>query len=100
MSQSCTNAVRKKLCPKFIHDFKGFGKLETFEAVTENIVKLVEGLEIEVDEHDVEELIDSQGEELLNEERMESKVKTLLILNELKLWNQTVHNKRDDRSLS
>jgi hypothetical protein len=64
------NRVREKVCPQFVPDFRGFEKDETFE-VSEKIVKLAKQLELEVDEHDVEELIGSHAEQLYNADHIE-----------------------------
>jgi hypothetical protein len=71
VTQMCMNRVWKKICPEFIPDFQGFKKDEMFEEVSEKIVKLAKQLELEVDEHDVEELIDSHAEQLSNADLIE-----------------------------
>ncbi|CAM2120016.1 unnamed protein product [Caretta caretta] len=71
VTQVCLNAVWKKACPQFVRSFKGFEKDETYEEVADEIVKLAEQLELEVDVGDVDELIESHGAELSNEDLME-----------------------------
>jgi hypothetical protein len=50
---------------------KGFEKDETHQEAADTIVKLAEQLELEVDVADVEELLESHGAELSNEDLME-----------------------------
>jgi hypothetical protein len=56
----------KKVCPKFVHDFKGFD--DQMKKVTENTVELAKKLDFDLDEDDVEELLDSHSEELFSED--------------------------------
>lgn len=65
------NAAWKKACPQFVHSFKGFEKEEISEEVADDIVKLAEQLELEADVGGVDELIESHGAELSNEDLME-----------------------------
>jgi hypothetical protein len=51
--------------------FKGFEKDKTHQEVADTIVKLAEQLKLEVDVADVEELLESHGAELSNEDLME-----------------------------
>jgi hypothetical protein len=55
VTQICLNAVRKTLCPQFVHSFKGFEKYETYQERADIIVNLAEQLEVNV--ADVEELV-------------------------------------------
>lgn len=71
VTQVCLNAVWKKVCPQFVHSFKGFEKDRTYEEVADEIVKLAEQLELEIDVGDVDEFIESHGAELSNEDLME-----------------------------
>ena len=67
------NGVWKKLCPQFVHDFKGFTK--TIHDVAQKVVdlghQLLLRLEVEVD--DVEMLLESHAEELSNDDLLELK---------------------------
>ncbi|EMP31440.1 Proteasome assembly chaperone 1 [Chelonia mydas] len=71
VTQVCLNAIWKKVCPQFVHSFKGFKKDETYEEVADEIVKLAEQLQLEVDVDDVDEIIESHEAELSNEDLME-----------------------------
>ncbi|XP_051790420.1 tigger transposable element-derived protein 1 isoform X1 [Erpetoichthys calabaricus] len=71
LSPNCCVAVWKRMCPQFMRGFKGFEKDETYEGVADKIVKLAEELDLEVDKNDVEELIESHGEELTDEDLLE-----------------------------
>jgi hypothetical protein len=59
------------LCPKFVHNFKGFEKDETYQEVANIIVKLAAQLKLEVDVAHAEECFESHGAELSNEDLME-----------------------------
>ncbi|XP_059939309.1 tigger transposable element-derived protein 1-like isoform X2 [Mesoplodon densirostris] len=66
------NGVWKNLCPKFVHDFRGFEKLdEESKEVFSNLVTLSEKLELDLQEDDFIELLAVQHEELTNEDLME-----------------------------
>jgi hypothetical protein len=68
VTQICLNAVWKTFYPQFVHSSKGFEKYETHQEVADTIVKLAEQLKLEVDVADVEELLESHGNELSNED--------------------------------
>ncbi|XP_066875983.1 tigger transposable element-derived protein 1-like isoform X3 [Kogia breviceps] len=66
------NGVWKNLCPKFVHDFRGFEKVdEESKEVFSNLVALSEKLELDLQEDDFIELLAVQHEELTNEDLME-----------------------------
>ncbi|XP_066471494.1 tigger transposable element-derived protein 1-like isoform X2 [Tiliqua scincoides] len=71
VSKVCLNRVWKKLCPRLVHSFTEPERDETYEEVTYKIVKLAEQLRLNVDADGVEELIQSHGAELSNEDLME-----------------------------
>ena len=64
--------VWKNLCPQFVHDFRGFEKVdEESKEVSSNSVTLSEKLELDLQEDDFTELLAVQHEELTNEDLME-----------------------------
>ncbi|XP_066970071.1 tigger transposable element-derived protein 1-like [Macrobrachium rosenbergii] len=65
------NGAWKKLCPKFVMDFTGFEKGESLDAVTRKIVQYSKKLNLEVEAEDVNELLESHGEELSAEDLSE-----------------------------
>ncbi|TEA34734.1 hypothetical protein DBR06_SOUSAS20210023, partial [Sousa chinensis] len=66
------NRVWRKLCPKFVHDFHGFEKVdEEPKEVFNNLVTLSEKLELDLQEGNFIELLAVQHEELTNEDLME-----------------------------
>ncbi|XP_006635468.2 tigger transposable element-derived protein 1-like [Lepisosteus oculatus] len=77
ISKGCMNSVWKKLCPQFVHGFRGFDKDAAFKEVANKIVKLAQGLELEVDVVDIEGLIQSHAEELSSEDLMELEAQRL-----------------------
>lgn len=50
--------------PQFVNDFQGFE--ETLEAVTDKLVALGNQLHLDLEVDDVNELLESHGEELTN----------------------------------
>uniref|UniRef100_A0A8C9SKK2 HTH CENPB-type domain-containing protein n=1 Tax=Scleropages formosus TaxID=113540 RepID=A0A8C9SKK2_SCLFO len=71
LSQNCCISAWKSLCPQFACCFNGFEKDETCEEVAEKILKLAEQLELDVDGNDLEEWIESHGQELTSEDLLE-----------------------------
>ena len=66
------NGVWKNLCLKFVHDFRGFEKVdEEPKEVFSNLVTLSEKLELDLQEDDFIELLAVQHEELTDEDLME-----------------------------
>ncbi|XP_064090866.1 tigger transposable element-derived protein 1-like [Macrobrachium nipponense] len=68
VQQTSMNGAWKKLCPQFVNDFIGFEDLETHESVTNNIVAISKVLCLEVNAHDVKELLESHAEEFSEED--------------------------------
>ena len=66
------NGVWKNLCRQFVHDFRGFEKVnEESKVVFSNLVTLSEKLELDMQEDDFIELLAVQHKELTNEDLME-----------------------------
>ncbi|TEA27056.1 hypothetical protein DBR06_SOUSAS34510007, partial [Sousa chinensis] len=66
------NGVWKNLCPQFVHDFRGFEKVdEESKKVFSSLVTLSEKLELDLQEYDFIELLAVQHKELTNEDLME-----------------------------
>ena len=66
------NGVWKNLCPQFVHNFRGFEKVDQeSKEVVSNLVTLGEKLELDLQEDDFMELLAVQHEELTNEDLME-----------------------------
>ena len=63
------NGVWGKLCPQFVNDFHGFE--ESVKDVTKKIVALSNTLNLGMEEADVNEVLDSHGEELSPEDLIE-----------------------------
>ena len=69
-----TMGVWRNLCPKFVHDFRGFEKVdEESKEVFNNLVTLSKKLELDLQEDNFIELLAVQHEELTNEDLMELK---------------------------
>ena len=58
-----------RMCPQFINDFEGFD--EPQEDIKKHVVALGKNLDLEMDEEDVSELLESHGKELSVEELVE-----------------------------
>ncbi|XP_068227405.1 tigger transposable element-derived protein 1-like [Palaemon carinicauda] len=56
------NDIWRKLCPQFVNDFHGFE--DTVDHVIKNIVALSKEIDLDMEVHDVTELLESHGEEL------------------------------------
>ena len=66
------NGVWKNLCQQFVHDFRGFEKVdEESKEVFTNLVALSEKLELDLQEDDFTELLAVQHQEHTNEDLME-----------------------------
>ena len=66
------NGVWKNFCPQFVHDFRGFEKVDKeSEKVFNSLVTLSKKLELDLQEDDFIELLAVQHEELTNENLME-----------------------------
>ncbi|TEA41092.1 hypothetical protein DBR06_SOUSAS29010005, partial [Sousa chinensis] len=66
------NVLWKNLCPQFVHDFRGFGKVdEESQEVFSNLVTLSKKMELDLQVDAVTELLAVQHEELTNEDLME-----------------------------
>ncbi|KAK4303436.1 hypothetical protein Pmani_024543 [Petrolisthes manimaculis] len=63
------NGVWKKLCPQFVNNFTGFGKVQ--EEVVSNLISMSEKLELDLDEQDFREFFDAHAQELTNDELKE-----------------------------
>ena len=57
----------KKVLPNFVNNFKGFEEADVNE-VKKNCVKLGNELNLDIDDSDVQELLDSHDNELTNED--------------------------------
>jgi hypothetical protein len=62
------NAVWKKLCPQFVHNFQGF---EEPDSVISKLVEMGRELELNLEEQDFHELLECHTKELTNEDLME-----------------------------
>ena len=66
------NRVWKKLCLQFIHNFRGFEKVDKeSKEVFSNLVTLSKKLELDLQEDDFTELLAVQHKELTDEDLME-----------------------------
>jgi hypothetical protein len=74
--------------------FKGFEKDETHQEAADTIVKLAEQLKLEVDVADVEELLESHGPELSNEDLMELEAAKVAEQTEAEAEDQPVEEPR------
>ncbi|XP_066964345.1 tigger transposable element-derived protein 1-like [Macrobrachium rosenbergii] len=69
--KSNLNGGWKKLCPNFVMDFTGFEEGENLDIVRKSIVQYSKKLSLEVEAEDVNELLESHGEELSAEDLTE-----------------------------
>ncbi|KAK3881758.1 hypothetical protein Pcinc_013840 [Petrolisthes cinctipes] len=70
--RSCLNGVWKKLCPQFVHDFKGFSINENLAKANGKSLRLAQQLGFsEVGEEDIDELLQSHQNELSNEDLLD-----------------------------
>ncbi|XP_068229516.1 tigger transposable element-derived protein 1-like [Palaemon carinicauda] len=65
------NAVWRPLCPQFVNDFRGFDQDGINKEILSTLVSLSDKLELDLQEEDFEELLESYGEELSNQDLME-----------------------------
>ena len=64
------NDVWKALCPQFVNSVQGLDQ-EDDKKILENLVKILKKLDINSEEDDFRELLESHSQELTNEELME-----------------------------
>lgn len=70
--RTCLNGVWKKLCPQFVHDFKGFSIKENVAKSNSRSLRLAQQLGFsDVEEEDIDELLQSHEQELSNEDLLE-----------------------------
>uniref|UniRef100_A0A3Q1CCE3 HTH CENPB-type domain-containing protein n=1 Tax=Amphiprion ocellaris TaxID=80972 RepID=A0A3Q1CCE3_AMPOC len=62
---------KSPLCPQFVNDFRGFDQEGINKDILSTLVGLSEKLELDLEEEDFEELLESHGEELSNQDLME-----------------------------
>ena len=65
------NGVWKHLTPQFVNNFTGFDHDEEKRKDVANLVEISKNLQLDLEEEDFEELLESHSEELTNEELME-----------------------------
>ncbi|XP_068205372.1 tigger transposable element-derived protein 1-like [Palaemon carinicauda] len=65
------NAVWRPLCPQFVNDFRGFDQEGINKEILSTLVGLSDQLELDLQEEDFEELLESHGEELSNQDLIE-----------------------------
>ncbi|XP_067939774.1 tigger transposable element-derived protein 1-like [Watersipora subatra] len=65
------NVVWRLLCPQFVNDFCGFDQEGLNKEILSTLVGLSDKLELDLQEKDFEELLESHGEELSNQDLME-----------------------------
>ncbi|XP_068246736.1 tigger transposable element-derived protein 1-like [Palaemon carinicauda] len=65
------NAVWRPLCPQFVNDFRGFDQESINKEILSTLVGLSDKLELDLQEEDFEELLESHGEEMSNQDLME-----------------------------
>ena len=71
VAQTNMNGVWKALCPQFVNNAKGFDQEEA-KKILENLVEIFNKLDIDLEEEDFEELLESHSQqELTNEDLME-----------------------------
>ena len=68
VSQKCMNGVWGKLCPQFVNDFTGFGEVEE---ARQKCVDLANAMQLDIEDDDIDELLESDNEELTNDELLE-----------------------------
>ena len=71
VAQTNMNGVWKALCPQFVNNAEGFDQEEA-KKILENLVEIFNKLDIDLEEEDFEELLESHSQqELTNEDLME-----------------------------
>ncbi|XP_068247804.1 tigger transposable element-derived protein 1-like [Palaemon carinicauda] len=65
------NAVCRSLCSQFVNDFRGFDQESINKEILSTLVSLSDKLELDLQEEDFEELLESHGEEMSNQDLME-----------------------------
>lgn len=81
--RSCLNGVWKKLCPAFVHDFKGFSINDNLASTNSKSLRLAQQVGFEnLDSEDIDELLDSQNEELSNEDLLEIERERVKVMEE------------------
>uniref|UniRef100_A0A3Q3D260 HTH CENPB-type domain-containing protein n=1 Tax=Hippocampus comes TaxID=109280 RepID=A0A3Q3D260_HIPCM len=71
VSEVNLNAVWRPLCPQFVSDFRGFGQEGINKDILSTLVGLSKKLELNLEEEDFKELLESHREELSNQDLME-----------------------------
>ncbi|XP_068238407.1 tigger transposable element-derived protein 1-like [Palaemon carinicauda] len=71
VQKSNLNGVWKYLTSQFVNDFTGFDQDVENQKILNNLVDLSKKLELDLEEEDFHELLESHGEELINEDLME-----------------------------
>lgn len=70
--RSCLNGVWKKLCPYFVHDFKGFSINDNVASANRKSLLFAQQLGFdELEDNDINELLQSHHEELSNDDLLE-----------------------------
>lgn len=70
--RSCLNGVWKKLCPHFVHNFKGFSNNDNVASANRKSLHFAQKLGFdELEDNDIDELLQSHQEELSNDDLLE-----------------------------
>ena len=68
MAEKTVNGVWKHLTPQFVNNFERFDVEEVKNDMMESLVDISKGLQLDLEKEDFEEVLDSQSEELTNED--------------------------------
>ncbi|XP_049751908.1 tigger transposable element-derived protein 1-like [Elephas maximus indicus] len=71
MTKVHMNGIWKKILKQYVHDFKGFEKVDKIARVNRAVVNMENDLNVDKDDEDIEELLEVASEELTNEELLE-----------------------------
>lgn len=81
--RSCLNGVWKKLCPSFVHDFKGFNINDNLASTNSKSLRLAQQVGFEnLESEDIDKLLNSHQEELSNEELLEIERERVKVMEE------------------
>jgi len=94
--KECMNGIWNNTLKRFGHDCKGFAKYEEVAKISKSVAEMESNFNLCVDEDDIEGHLEAVPEELINEELLELKQKSIV---EEKRENVTVGEEKEEKPL-